>query len=90
MTYSIINSEGQIVGRFTGESPSRAAKKAAKEIHRETGRTKFNVNLIDNQSKRQYRYQAQVQVLNPPRKIKIGNSVFLEKYDISLIKLGQS
>ena len=90
MTFSIFNSEKQIVGRFTGESPIRAAKKAAKEIHRETGRTKFYVTIINNQTKRQYRYQAQVNVLNPPRKIKIGNSIFIEKYDIDLIKIGQS
>ncbi len=88
MTYSIVNSKNDLIGRYTGDIPIRAAKKASKEIYKNTGKTRFKVTLHDNETGKLYYYEANIQEYDTPKRIKIGNSIFEEKYNIHLIKLG--
>lgn len=85
MTYSILLSDGEQLGRYsTAKAPKAAAKAAVKQLYIKTGKKNGTIRFQNNKTKKEYTYKFIVDEYRNPIQKTIGKNTFYEKYRINV------
>ena len=85
--WQLVNSQGEKIGHYTGDSPGSVAKKIAKSIYQQTEKKHNKIKFVNNQTKKVYYYETLVKLLKKPKLITIGNKQIPILYDIEVKRL---